>query len=87
MSLKIIIRITLEIKRHIVKKIEKNNESIIIKLDIHKRWKVPCRICGTLGKVRDRLKERQWEHAPLWGIPVKLIYSPARVSCGEVQRS
>jgi hypothetical protein len=29
MSLKSIIRMTLEIKRHIVKKIEKNNESII----------------------------------------------------------
>lgn len=88
MSLKSIIRKTLGIKRHSVKKIEDVNGMILVKLDIHKGWKLPCGSCGTPGQVRDRLKERQWEHAPLWGIPVRLLYRPARVSCpacGEVK--
>ncbi len=46
---------------------------------------VACRAdaAGRWGRLRDRLKEREWKHVPLWGIPVKLVYAPARVTCPE----
>ena len=31
--------------------------------------------------MRDRLHVREWKHVALWGIPVKLMYRPARVKC------
>lgn len=81
MLLKSILRTTLKIKRHVIKKIEKSEEAVIVRLDIRKGWKQYCSKCGTKCHVRDRLKEREWEHLSLWGVPVKLVYSPARVKC------
>lgn len=86
MTLKSIIIRTLGTKRQTVKKIEEVKGMILVKLDIRKGCKPPCGNCKTPGPVRDRLEERQWEHAPLWGIPVKLCYCPARVSCPKCKR-
>lgn len=81
MLLNSILRTTLKIKRHVVKKIEKSEEEILVRLDIRKGWKQACSKCGTICPVRDRLKAREWKHLSLWGIPVKLVYAPARVIC------
>ncbi len=72
---------TLGIKSQVVKKVTQNSSGITVKLDIYKRRRQPYGTCGKLGRVRDRLKERSWKHVPLWGIPVTLKYSPARVRC------
>ena len=76
-----IIRKTLGIKNHVVKKVAWSVELITVELDIWKGRRLACGTCGTLGGVRDRLSEREWTHVPLWGIPVKLKYRPARVKC------
>ena len=81
MLVKSMVRRTLGIKRHVVTKVEQTQEGLVIELDVHKRRRLPCGSCGTLGRVRDRLKPRTWKHVPLWGIPVTLRYAPARVAC------
>ena len=75
------VRQTLGIKRHVIRNVIQTDYGIEVYLDIRKGWKQPCGTCGALGKVRDRLNERQWTHVPLWGIPVTLVFCPARVRC------
>lgn len=78
-----LVRKTLGVKNHVVKKVVESDEGIRVELDLRRRRRLPCGTCGTLGRVRDRLKRREWKHVPLWGIPVKLVYAPARVKCRE----
>ena len=79
---------TLGIKNHIGKDVMEDEEGLVIELDIWKGWR---RRCGTRGhryRVRDRLKEREWKHVLLWGIPTKVRYRSARVrceTCGKVR--
>ena len=75
MLLKSIIRETLGIKRHVVKSVTGDTKGIVVKLDRRRLWRLPCSRCGRLGRVRDRLKVRRWQHVPLWGIPVDLVYA------------
>lgn len=81
MFIESIVKETLGIKKHRVKRIKKIEGKIIIELDCRKAWRLPCGHCETLGRVRDRLKTREWKHVPLWGIPVCIQYRPARVKC------
>jgi len=81
-----IIKRTLGIKRHGVKEIKEETEGMTVILENRKGWRLPCRHCGTLGKVRDRLKPRRWRHVPLWGISVTMVYAPARVRCPHCQK-
>lgn len=81
MLIESMVRKTLGIKSHVVKQVEHTKEEVLVALDLHRRRRLPCSTCGTLGKVRDRLKARSWKHVPLWGIPVRLTYAPARVNC------
>jgi len=60
-----IVRQTLGIKRHVVKAVVQGDEGIEVQLDIWKRRKQPCGTCGTLGRVRDRLKVRRWRQVPM----------------------
>ena len=76
-----IVRETLGIKRHVVRKVSQTAAGFEIELGICRRRRQPCGTCGTLGRVRDRLTPRSWKHVPLWGIPVILRYAPARVTC------
>jgi len=83
-----IIRKTLGIKNHVVREVEQDEDGLRIHLDLRKRRRLRCSVCGTFGRVRDRLKMRNWKHVPLWGIPVTLVYAPARVicsTCGKVR--
>ena len=86
MLVKSIVRKTLGIKNHVVKKVQRDEEGITIFLDLHKGRRLPCGCCESLGRVRDRLQSRQWKHPPLWGIPVKLVYAPARVTCAQCEK-
>lgn len=85
MLLKSIITKTLGLKRHWVKRIAETGNQISIYLEHRKNWRLPCSHCGTLGKVRDHTKEREWQQVRLWNIPVKIYYCPARVQCPTCQ--
>jgi transposase len=76
-----IVRRTLGIKDHVVKGVVWEEEGFVIELDWWKGRKLPCGTCGRRHRVRDRLKQREWKHVPLWGIPTKVRYRPARVRC------
>jgi transposase len=81
MPIKSIVRRTLGIKHHVVKEVSEDESGFIVRLDLRRGRRLPCGTCGTLGRVRERLPERSWKHVPLWGIPVRLAYRPARVKC------
>lgn len=81
--IKSIVKKTLGLKRHCVKSVADREGRIVIELETRKGWRLPCRVCGELSRVRDRLDERTWRHVPLWGIPCELRYRPARVRCSN----
>ena len=76
-----IVKRTLELKDHKIISIEEQGDNLYIHLDVIKTRKLPCSVCGTRSKRKDRQKERQWMHVPLWGICVFLLYRPCRVHC------
>lgn len=81
MLLKSILRRTLKIERHRVQKVVETADRIEVHLECKGRRHLQCGRCGTWARVRDRLAVRRWKHVPLWGIPVELVYRPARVCC------
>jgi transposase len=81
MLVETIVRKTLGLKRHCVKKVIKKDGELLVYLAPNKRYKIICSQCDTAGPGYDTLKERQWKHVPIWGIPVKLVYKPRRVKC------
>ena len=46
-----------------------------------KNSKALCSKCKSQAPTYDTLKERRYEHVPLWGMVVYFLYSPRRVSC------
>ena len=76
-----IVRKTLGLKRHCVKKVTEEHGEIVVYLFPDKRCRIVCSSCGSKGPGYDTLKERRWKHVPLWGILVTLIYSPRRIQC------
>lgn len=78
-----IVRKTLGLKRHCVKKVVEEHGEMVVYLFPDRRCKVVCSSCGSQGPGYDTLKERRWKHVPFWGIPVILVYSPRRVKCSN----
>jgi len=78
-----IVRKTLGLKRHCVKKVNEENDHLIVYLVPDRRFKLFCFSCNTKGPGYDTLTERRWKHIPLWGIPVILVYAPRRVKCAN----
>jgi hypothetical protein len=60
-----IVRKTLGLKRHCVKKVAEKDGEIVVYLFPDKRYKVVCSSCGRHGPGYDTLKERRWKHVPL----------------------
>lgn len=42
-----------------------------------------CSGCSRRGSVYDTITRREFQHAPLWGLAVFLLYSSRRVNCGS----
>jgi len=78
-----IIRKTLGLKRHSVKKVSEEHGHLVVYLVPDRRCKLLCSCCNTKGPGYDTLTERRWKHVPLWGIPVILVYAPRRVKCAN----
>lgn len=83
MLIESIVRKTLGLKRHCVKKVNEIEGQLLIYLVPDKRYKLICSQCGAKAAGYDTLNERRWKHVPLWGIPVLLIYKPRRVQCAR----
>ena len=81
MLIRKIVKSTLGIKDHHIRKITGDTKGITIHLDLVHRRKLSCSGCDGRYPVRDRLKERSWRHVPMWNIPVTIRYRPARVNC------
>ena len=78
-----IVRKTLGLKRHCVKKVNEEDGCLVVWLLPDGRFKLVCSCCEAKGPGYDTLRERRWKHVPLWGIPVILVYAPRRVSCSR----
>ena len=83
MLIESIVRKTLGLKRHCVKKVKEKDGCFMVYLVPDGRCRLICSCCGKSGPGYDTLKTRQWKHVPLWGIPVILIYAPRRVQCAK----
>lgn len=83
MLIETIARFTLGVKDHRIATTRFAHNELWIELDVKKRRKLPCSVCGKRVHVKDKLKERCWRHVSLWGIPVFLHYCPRRVRCPE----
>jgi transposase len=78
-----IVRKTLGINRQRVKKVTQENGKLMVYLTTDKRFRLVCSSCGSKASGYDLLPERRWQHVPLWGIPVDLVYAPRRVACAK----
>lgn len=81
MLLSSLIRKTLGVKDHRVQSVEESSEGLIVRLVRKRNRKLPCSICNARCWTHSRLHERVWRHVPLWGIQVRLCYTPHRVRC------
>ena len=81
MLISTIVRQTLRLKDHRVFSVKLTVNELRIELDAKKGRKLPCSICSKRIRPKDTLRERHWRHVSLWGIPVRLYYSPRRVKC------
>jgi transposase len=76
-----LVRQTLGVKDHRVMSVVGDRTGIVVRLDRRRLRRLPCSVCGTRSPFHDRLRERTWRHVPLWGIPARIVYAPARVRC------
>ena len=81
MLIESIVKETLQVKDHRVETVRYEGSKLVVELTAKKRRRLPCSICSTRSRVRDKLRQRAWRHVPLWGIPVELRYAPRRVTC------
>lgn len=78
-----IVRETLGLKDHRVVGVERDGLGLRVAIERKRGRRAPCSRCGARCPVRDRLRSRRWQHVPLWGMPVLLVYAPRRVRCEE----
>ena len=76
-----LIRRTLGLKGHRVKKVSEKGGEIVAELTSNKRSRPVCSSCGRKMPGYDSISERTWRHVPVWGIPVTLLYRPRRGRC------
>jgi GTP-binding protein len=81
MRISTLLRLTLGLKGHRVKTARLDDGEIVAEFASKKRSRPICSSCGKKMPGYDTLKERTWGHVPLWGIPVRLKYSPRRGKC------
>ena len=81
MRLVSMIRKALKVKDHRIVKVERESEGLIVQIEVKKRRHLPCSHCGSRAPIRSRLPQRRWKYLPILGIPVTLVYRPARVQC------
>lgn len=81
MQVKSIVNKTMKFNSFVVKKVSRNEESILIEINPRKKSRPVCSVCGEKRSHYDTLRSRKWRHVKLWGIETFLVYSPRRVDC------
>ena len=76
-----LLRKTLALKGHKVRKVMETDGVITARIVPRKNSRPVCSGCGKRRPGYDTLPERTWRHVPLWGIPVVLTCRPRRVEC------
>ena len=76
-----LVRKTLGVKDHRIKSVEESPEGVVVRLVRRRNRKLPCSICNARCWTHSRLRERVWRHVPLWGIAVRIVYTPHRIRC------
>jgi len=61
--------------------VQKTVAGLEARLAPDRRFAPCCGACGNIAVYRDTRPVRRFRHVPLWGIEVKLVYAPRRVSC------
>lgn len=74
---------TLPMQGFRVGSVKKTAEEIVVDLVPDRRCKPRCGRCGHTGSYRDTRPSRRFQHVPLWGISVVLVYAPRRVWCSK----
>jgi len=83
MLLQSILRKTLGLKSHRVEKVWPSGGEVLVRIVPKERSRPICSSCGSRMSRYDTLGQRRWNHVPLWGIRVKLLYSPRRGNCAR----
>ncbi|MFC2171121.1 ISL3 family transposase [Acidobacteriota bacterium] len=81
MLIESLVRKTLGVKDHKVVSVRYVEDRVMISIDRKKLRKITCSCCEQRCWSYDTLKERQWKHVPIWGIPAIIRYRPRRVKC------
>ena len=58
-------------------------KSIVIEIASRKNSKAKCSVCSQPYSTYDHLSQRDFEHIPVWHIPIYFRYRPRRVNCPE----
>ena len=64
-----------------IRPLEQENPAIEVDIAPRKGSRPLCSICGKHCPCYDHLKERMFDHVPLYGFPVKFCYKMRRVNC------
>ncbi len=83
MHISSLLRRTLGLKGHKIKKVTETDGVITAQLVPRRNSRPACSSCGKRRPGYDALPERTWRHVPLWGIPVILTCRPRRVTCSK----
>lgn len=67
-------------------KFSRDKSSILVSVRPRKNSKAVCSRCGAPGPCYDKLRERQFEHEPIWKFKVKLVYAMRRVQCPSCEK-
>lgn len=83
MLIQSMIKETLELQGFRIESINKTTLGLLARIVADRRFKPRCGVCGAIAEYRDSREERLFRHVPLWGVPVMLVYTPRRVTCGH----
>ena len=76
-----LIKATVALQGFRVTTVQGGTKGMVAELAADRRYAPRCSRCGKPAKHRDTRGIRLFRHVPLWGIPMRLSYSPRRVNC------
>jgi transposase len=76
-----LIKETVDMQGFSIKSVKKDSTGFIGEIVPDGRFAPRCGKCGSPGTLRDKRPARFFRHVPLWGIPVRFVYTPRRIYC------
>lgn len=78
-----LIKQTVELQGFRVAAVRQTGAGLEAEIVADRRFSPCCGVCAQPGRYRDTRPARRFRHVPLWGIDVRLVYAPRRVSCAR----